>query len=249
MIKIRLAYLPILLTSLFCVNTQANIVTNGDLSSCDYSSWSKDTDGGGDFSFGNDFTINNYGTGCRAEINIDYFNTPGDINSAFVSEAWFANTLTHELNFTGDIGSTWALTVNFGGQVQGDDSNVGFIADSFALGLMGSSGDYYNETGGQGTLADGALNNAFDNTLTFTLDQSFTNTSGWSFDAQLFVNTNISGISDGYGSTLYVDELSLVEIVAEVAEVPTPSVGIFALLSIAGLVARKKATYKEKAHA
>ena len=65
----------------------ASVITNGGFTDCSYNGWSKDTDGAGDISVLDDFTITS-GPNCAAELLVDAGNT----------EAWFANTLFQNIS-------------------------------------------------------------------------------------------------------------------------------------------------------
>jgi len=232
----------LILSAAISLNATAGMITNGDFQTCDYSGWQKDTDGFGDVSFGNDFEIDGIPTHCRAQINVDYFDPTGDPFGTPVSEAWFANTLFQELDLTGDAGSTWNLTIEYEVGSEGTSQDPFFIADYFLFGLNDGLGNYYDETGALGFLVDPTdIDGSYRDFLTFELDSSFTNTSGWFLDFQLNVGwDDVTGFSDAFGSTLYVNEVTLTEIKAPVTDVPEPSTLAIFALGLARLVNRKK---------
>jgi hypothetical protein len=233
--------LALILTSILTLNTYAGMITNGDFASCDYSGWQKDTDGAGDISFGNDFEIDASGPNCRAAINVDYFDPAGDPFGTPISEAWFANTLYQELDLTGNADSTWALTIDFAARSEGTSQDPFFVADYFLFGLNDGFGSYYDQTGALGFLVDPTdIDGSFSNSLTFELDNAFTNTTGWFLDAQLNVGVDQFGMPDGFGSTLYINEVTLTEVLAPVTDVPEPSTLAIFGFGLLGLVNRKK---------
>lgn len=228
-------------TSLLTLNTHAGVITNGDFQTCDYSGWQKDTDGAGDISLGNDFAIDVNGSNCRAAINVDYFDVAGDPFSTPISEAWFANTLYQELDFTGSANSTWELTIGFEVGSEGTSQDPFFVADYFLFGLNDGLGNYFDENGDLGFLVYPTdIDGSYRDSLTFELDSSFTNTTGWFLDAQLNVGVDQFGMPDGFGSTLYVNEVTLTEVLAPVTDVPEPSTLAIFSLGLLGLFNRKK---------
>jgi hypothetical protein len=234
-----LATLGILL--LFSVSTSANLINNGDFSSCDFSGWTKDTDGFGEVSAGNDFEVLDNGKVCSAVINVDYFETAGDDFSTPLSEAFFANTLFQELNFTGSAGSSFELTIDVSSSSESDSNNSSFLADYFLIGLNDGTGNYFDENGDSGFLVDPTdINGLFTNTYTFTIDSSFLNQTGWFLDFQLNLGFDgFTGLTDGFGSSLFVNEVSLVAIPDEANEVNAPAT-IYLLSLFIAVFLRKK---------
>jgi hypothetical protein len=229
------------LATLLTFNTHAGMIINGDFSSCDYSGWQKDTDGAGDISFGNDFEIDASGSNCRAAVNVDYFDPAGDPFGTPISEAWFANTLYQELDLTGNADSTWALTIEFEVGSEGTSQDPFFVPDYFLFGLNDGLGNYHDQTGALGFLVNPTdIDGSFRDYLTFELDSSFTNSTGWFLDAQLNVGVDQFGMPDGFGSTLYVNEVTFTEIKAPVTGVPEPSTLAIFGLGLLGLVNREK---------
>lgn len=224
--------------------THGNLINNGDFQTCDYSGWQKDTDGAGDISLGNDFEIDVNGSNCRAAINVDYFAPAGDPFGTPISEAWFANTLYQELDLSGNADSTWELTIGFEVGSEGTSQDPFFVADYFLFGLNDGLGNYYDQTGAIGFLVNPTdIDGAFRNTLTFELDTSFTNATGWFLDAQLNVGVDQFGMTDAFGSTLFINEVTLTEVLAPVTDVPEPSsLAIFGL-GLLGLVNRRQFNY------
>lgn len=238
--------IPLLLIAISSHVAHAGAITNGGFSSCDYSGWNKDTDGLGDISNGNDFTIDNNGSTCRAALSADYFDQAGDPFSTAVSDAWFANTLSQELDFTGNSTSSWALTIDF--EVDSEETSLSplFTPDMFAFWLNDGTGDVYDENGildellVERTLIDGS----FQDSLTFELDSSFTNTTGWSLDLQLAIGLDQFGMPDGFGSTLYINEVSLTEVLTTATDVSEPATLAIFGLGFLGLVNRRKHCHK-----
>ena len=155
--------LTLLTLCLASSNTFGAAIVNGDFSSCDYFGWQKDTDGldVGDKIYGR---INNAGD-CSAEINIDHFSTPGDVFSSPIDDAWFANSLSQELDLTAAVDSTFSLEIDFSVDSEVDSSNPDFFADYFLIGLSDGI-DLFNGDGLLGSFyeadIDGFLNYSFD---------------------------------------------------------------------------------------
>lgn len=223
------------------LNATAGVIQNGDFSTCDYTGWQKDTDGAGDISLGNDFEIDGNPNPCRAALNVDYFDPVGDPFGSPISEAWFANTLFQELDLTGNADSTWSLTIEYEVGSEGSSQDPLFVPDYFLFGLNDGFGNYYDETGSLGFLLSPTdIDGPYTDFLTFELDRSFTNAAGWFLDFQLNVGVDGTGWPDGYGSTLYVNDVTLTEIQAPVTDVPEPSTLAIFALGLAGLIHRKK---------
>lgn len=201
----------------------AAMITNGNFAtSCSLNGWQTDTDGvaGGI----NDFTIDGSSPACAASINVDYANT----------EVFFAaNTLFQNLDLSGAVDSTFLLTMDFSVNSELTSNDQAFIADYFAIGLYNGS-DYYNQNGDLGFLvAPTDINGFADFSLSFELDSSFANQTGWSLDFQVLLG--IFGFdTDFAGSTLSISQVALVEQTAATSNVPTPpSLALFALAFVA----------------
>lgn len=219
-------------------NTFGAAIVNGDFASCDYSGWQKDTDGFGDVSAGNDFSIVNNAGDCSAAINVDRVNPAGDVTGTPIDEALFANTLFQGLDFTAAADSTFSLEIDFSVDSEITSSSVAFIADYFLIGLNDGIGNYYDQTGGLGFLfAPTDINGAFSQVLSFELDNSFVNQSGWFLDFQLNIGVADTGFSDAFGSSFLINSVSLNEVENVV---PEPSVLGLLSLGLLGLYIRKK---------
>lgn len=217
------------LTLACCMTSQvmATAIINGDFATCDYTGWQTDTDGG--LSASNDFTIVGSSPTCAASINVDYQDT----------EAFFANTLYQQLDFTAASNSTFMLTMDFMVDSELSSLDPDFIADYFIVGLFDGLGNYYNETGNIGFLvADTDINGASSFNLNFILANSFVNQTGWSLDFQLNLGADGTGFTDFGGSSLILNNVALSEIPQRA--VPAPgSLALFAL-GFVGLMLRKK---------
>jgi len=223
--------LTLLTLCLASSNTFGAAITNGDFSSCDYSGWSKDTDGFGDVSTGNDFSMVNNAGDCSAEINIDHFSTPGDVFSSPIDDAWFANSLSQELDLTAAVDSTFSLEIDFSVDSEVDSSNPDFFADYFLIGLSDGI-DLFNGDGLLGSFYEADIDGFLNYSLTFEIANSFVNQSGWFLDFQLLTTI------DGYGSSFILNSASLTEV--ESSEVPEPAALSLLSLGLLGMYIRKK---------
>jgi hypothetical protein len=220
----------IIITALFFNHIALAGIINGDFSACDYSGWQTDTDGGTGTS--NDFLINNNGGDCNAEIQADYFSPAGDPFGAPLNDVWLANTLFQGLDFTGATSSTWLLSIDYQVNSEITSNDPLFIADYFLFFLSDGSFNTFDETGGIGSLVVKTdIDGLFTQTLTFELANSFTNTSGWSLNLELGIGADNFGWSDAFGSSLLINEVSLIEKLANVAQVPEPSTLVIFIFS------------------
>lgn len=207
----------------------ASAIINGDFATCDYSGWQKDTDGFGDVSASDDFTMVGSSPNCAASINVDYQNT----------EAFLANTLYQQLDFSAANDSTFLLTMEFDVNSVFSDVDAGFIADYFVIGLFDGLGSYYDETGALGFLvADTDINGSDSYSLSFNLDNWFVNQTGWSLDFQLNLGADFDGNTDFGGSSLIINNVSLTEVPSQAVSAPG-TVSVFAL-GLLGLMLRRK---------
>lgn len=220
-------------------SASAAMITNGSFDTCDYTGWGKDTDGFGDVSLGNDFEIDGAPSSCRSAINVDYFDPTGDPFGFPISEAFFANTLFQELDFSGSSGSSFELTVGFEVDSQGQSTVIGidFIADYFLFGLNDGTGNYFDQNRNLGFLLGPTdIDGNMSDEITFEIDSSFLNQPGWYLDFQLNLGfDNQTGFTDAFGSTLYINQVSL----SEVKAVSEPTVLSLFVLGILGLINRR----------
>jgi hypothetical protein len=238
--------LTLLTLCLASSNTFGAAIVNGDFSSCDYSGWQKDTDGFGDVSLGNDFGMVNNAGDCSASVNVDHFDPAGDFTGTPIDEAFFANTLYQELDFTAAADSTLSLEIDFSVDSEITSNDLAFISDYFLIGLNDGLGNYYDQTGGLGFLyAPTDIDGAFSQVLSFELDNSFVNQGGWFLDFQLNIGVDIDGFSDAFGSTFLLNSVSLTE-VENVGSgpnvVPEPAALSLLSLGLLGMYIRKKLT-------
>ena len=105
--------LTLLTLCLASSHTFGAAIVNGDFSSGDYSGWQKDTDGFGDVSLGNDFSMVNNAGDWSASINVDHFDPAGVSTGSPIDEAFYANTLYQGLDFTAAADSTFSLEIDF----------------------------------------------------------------------------------------------------------------------------------------
>ena len=208
------------------LNTQAGMITNGDFEN-DYLGWSLATDS---TTGANDFSIDNSGSNKRAAITIDS-----------ATDAYY-NTLYQALDFTGAADSTFQLSFDFAVETQSTSADEYYL-DYFSASLYDGASHYNadalqnyflisdtDEASGQNGFIDGSRSGS----LSFNLANSFTNTSGWFLDFTL--NTSY----DYDASTLYIDNVSLIEVPSTISEVPEPTTLAIFALGLAGLFTRKQ---------
>ena len=228
----------LLALGLASANVSAAAIVNGDFASCDYSGWQKDTDGFGDVSFGNDFAMQNNGMDCSAEINVDHYAPAGDFFGSPIDEAWFGNTLYQELDFTAAADSAFLLEIDFAVDSEITSADPSFVADYFLIGLNDGLGNYFSEEGELGFLYDPTdINGALSQTVSYEIDNSFANQTGWFLDFQLNIGADDSGFSDAYGSTFLLNSVSLTEVDAVVSE---PAAAWLLSLGLMGLFVRNR---------
>jgi hypothetical protein len=232
--------ITLLACSLLATNTYAAAIVNGDFATGDFTGWEKDTDGFGDFSTLNDFTI----IGNSAQIEVDAFDPAGDVFGTPLDEVFFANTLYQALDLSAASTSTFLLSLDFAVDSEITSQNPDFIADYFFIGLNDGNGNYVDGTGGTGFLVDSTdIDGAFSYSLDFTLDNIFANQTGWFLDFQLGVGLGGFG-PDAYASTFLLNSASLTEVLAPVLAGPQvvsepASVLIFSL-GLAGLLIHRR---------
>lgn len=233
--------LTLLAISLASSNTFAAVITNGDFSSCDYSGWNKDTDGFGDVSAGNDFSVLNNGTQCSAQINVDHFSPAGDFTGTAIDEAFFANTLFQELDFSAATDSTFSLEIDFSVDSELASVDPSFIADYFVIGLNDGTGNYYDGAGELGFLYEPTdIDGAFNQVLTFELDNSFANQTGWFLDFQLNIGIDDFGFSDAFGSSFALNSAFLTEVENTTVSASAPATFGLLSLSLIGMFTQRK---------
>lgn len=229
--------LILLILSLTSVYSQAAPIINGDFATCDYTGWQKDTDGFGDASSGNDFSIEANGADCSAAINVDHFDPAGDFTGLALDEVFFANTLFQELDLSAAGNSTFLLNIDFAVESEIDSTDPLYIADYFLFGLSNGSGSYFNQTGALGFLVGPTdIDGAFSQSLSIELDNSFVNQLGWSLELQVNVGVDNFGFSDAFGSSLLINSVSLTEI----PSVSEPASAWVFSLGILGMFMRRK---------
>jgi len=235
MLSIQTCYKSLLVAT-FCTTILApNIssaagITNGDFQTGDFTGWSQDTDGGGSPILGlNDFSIVEPTTGNNAaQIEIDYFETPGDFMSPTKDEAFSGNTLYQELDLTASAGQALILSFDwlFSGEANISDEN--FLV---ALGFIDpATGDlnHYDQNMTLGSLLSPTTYGS--GTYTTMLDSSFANATGWTLEFQM----NLVGF-DGFGSHAIIDNVSLTTVSPLINKVPEPAVIWLMGLGLIGL--------------
>jgi hypothetical protein len=222
--------------SLLATNAFATAIVNGDFQTGDFNGWKKDTDGGGDFSTLNDFSIIGTPGDYSAQIEVDAFDLTGALDEVF-----FANTLYQELDLTAASTSTFLLSLDFAVDSEITSQNPNFIADYFFIGLNDGTGNYFDGAGAAGFLVDPTdVDGIFNYSLNFTLDNSFANQIGWFLDFQLLVGLDNTYYPDEFASTFLLHSASLTEVKATIVSVPEPGSAILFSFGLAGLLIHRR---------
>lgn len=224
----RSILLSFLMLCLPAVN--AAILENGDFSTCDFSGWERDTDGAGNVSLGNDFSIAGSAPSCEAVISVDYTDT----------EAFFANTLFQFLDFSSAGSGPFTLSMDIEVDSELTESDNNFVADYFAVSFFDGI-NFYDNTGSIGTLFEANINGFASYTLSFLLDASLTSLSNLSLDFQLLLGADDDGITDLGGSTLRVNNVSITE---NSVAVSAPSAAILMIMGLAGALCARASRAK-----
>ena len=199
---------------LFSGFANASLIANGDFQTCDFTNWEFDTDGFGPPADTSDFSINDVGGECSAEIGMSNL-----LDLALADPAQgFANTLFTTLDFSG-AASGALFELSFDWAFSGLDLQTDFFSDLFSVSLNDGFGgiEVLFET-----FEDGS------GTFTTVLDSSY---DGWFLDFQLQSGFNF----ESFSSVLSLDNISL-----ESVSVPTPHTSAILLLGLAALVLRRK---------
>jgi hypothetical protein len=200
----------------------ASVITNGGFTDCSYNGWSKDTDGAGDISVLDDFTITS-GPNCAAELLVDAGNT----------EAWFANTLFQNISL--NSGEQYQLNVDLTAGSEFSSGDNGFIADNFVVAFGDGAGSYYGADGQLGSVFSADIDGNTSYSLNIMLDETLSAFTNLSLEFQLLVGFDELG-SDFGGSFLQVDNVSITAMSDDNVAVSAPSQVLLFGLGLAGLV-------------
>jgi len=231
-------FLVLSLSLFITFNTFAGVIQNGDFATCDYSSWDTYTDGGAGST--NDFSIQNNVSSCSAQVQVDHYSPAGDPSGSFLNDAFLTNTLSQSLDFSGSATSSWLLSIDYSVDSEITSANGSFIGDSFSFGISDGAGNYFNEAGIGGylldpTIIDGASSGLF----TLELGDFFSNANGLFLDMELYIGADSFGWSDAFGSTLLINEVSVVEKLTAATSVPEPSTVVLLIAGVAGIASRR----------
>ena len=209
-----------LLCLLLTTSAQAALVTNGDFQSCDFAGWDNYTDGVRHTSPNTDFAIVNNAGACQAKVSIDV---------ASGASAFFANTLSTEIDFT--AASNAQLWLSFDWVFSGFDDGSN-LADVFFVNFTNSLGDITGADANPGFLFEPTSTYGA-GTYSMMLDNRFINQSGW------FLDFNLEGgfTPDSFSSTLLIDNVALR---SAPTNVPGPPMSALLLLGAAALFTRHK---------
>lgn len=220
---------------LFSHASFATPITNGDFETGDFTGWSLDTDFGAGSA--NDFSVSGALGSYQGRIEADYWSTAGDTFSTPLNDTFFGNILFQGLDTAVSSGENLELSLDwsFGGE-DGSASD----GEIFSIGLFDGF-DYYKSDGTLGFLIDPTTSYG-SGTFTALLDSStFNNIAGWSIDFQLEVGADSFGFSNGFGSFVEIDNVSLTNIQQPTSgQVPEPTSIALMLLGLLGISAIRK---------
>jgi hypothetical protein len=199
----------------------AGVIANGDFADCSYSGWAKDTDGFGDVSVMDDFTIAS-GPDCAAQLLVDAGNT----------EAWFANTLFQNIALNSSEQYRLNVDLSVGSELSSADN--GFIADYFVVAFGDGSGRYFGENGQPGNVFSADIDGNSRYSLDIMLDNTLSSFADLTLEFQLLIGFDEFG-SDLAGSFLQVDNVSVTAISDDNVTVSAPSQALLLGLGLAGL--------------
>jgi hypothetical protein len=206
--------LPLLLGLVWAQSALGVSVTNGDFGTGDFTGWTLDTDGFPGTA--NDFQVVGSPGDYQAEIQADYWSTPGDIASTPLNDVFVANTLHQELDTALSPGAMMRLTFDW--VFTGEDGDP-VSGDVFTVALHDGMDNLYGADGTLGFLVHPRANygSGFFSALLDT--STFANTTGWLLEFQLSVGVNVSGEPNGFGSIIQINNVELIEVTGA----PTPS--------------------------
>ncbi|MBT80594.1 MAG: hypothetical protein CL587_09425 [Alteromonadaceae bacterium] len=173
----------------------ASVISNGDFATCDYTNWSKDTDGFGDISVLDDFTMTG-SPDCAAVINVDSGTT----------EAFFGNTLFQNISLQSNMVYELSFDMNIGSELSSLNQN--FVADSVIVGFGNGSGSLFDETGQEGFLFETDIDGSSTYSITLVLSDALTLLNPQTLEFQLLIGFDAFG-SDSGASFMQLDNISL----------------------------------------
>lgn len=225
--------------ALLCFITHASFVsaasiTNGDFETGDFTGWSLNTDFGTGST--NDFSVSDSSGSYKGRIEADYWSILGDTFSTPLNDVFFGNILFQNIDTTANSGDS--LELSFDWSFGGEDG-AAFDGEIFSVGLFDGL-DYYKEDGTFGFLIDPTTSYG-SGTFTAILDNAtFANIVGWSIDFQLEVGADLTGFSNGFGSFVEIDNVTLTSISTQV---PAPSSIALLLIGLLGIFKAKQRKY------
>ena len=177
-------FTPIIAAILLVMSTQtsANLISNGDFQTCDFTDWGLDTDGFGEPADTSNFTIIDEAGQCSAQVST---------GNPFATE--FANTLFTDLDFS-SISPDAILDLQFDWAFSGFDLQTDGLSDAFRVVL--NNGIVFKEL--LFVFEDGS------GTFSTQLDASYND---FSLDFALEPGFNM----ESYASTFTLDNVSLTE--------------------------------------
>ena len=177
-------------------HVSAAIISNGSFDDCSFNGWMKDTDGAGDISASDDFSIADNGN-CAARLQVD----------GSMTEAFFANTLYQAITLT--QGQSYVLRFDLMVGSELTSNTDGFIADYFAVAFGDGSGNFLNADGTAGTLIQADIDGEASYSVEVALSDMLTSLQNLTLEFQLLVGADEFGSIDFGSSFMQIDNVSV----------------------------------------
>ena len=210
-----------LLAAMFLPSVASAGFVNGDFQTGTFAGWSLDTDGNGPPTPQSpDFQVIDQLGDKLAELDADYFSTPGNTGSTPLDQVDYSNTLSQALPTTVSPGQSLLLSFDweFGGQETGTPDEVAQIG-------LGQGGNFFDAEHNMGFLITATTYSS--GHFSAILSPFYNNDGTFTMDFQLNAGNN------GYGSYLRINNV-------QIEAVPEPATLLLLAPSLAYLARRRK---------